>query len=107
MKALVNVLLRLIEIARILGLDNRDLKNAEDFLMHNEFGLCFDTVITQMYEYDIEIDSEFYESISKIGESMDLKQESYSFMKDLIRDESNIPKSLKDELTKIIAGLIE
>ncbi|MEZ4928379.1 MAG: MafI family immunity protein [Saprospiraceae bacterium] len=107
MKILVNVLLRLIEIARILGLDNRDLKNAEDFLMHSEFGLCFDTIITQMYEYDIEIDNEFYESISKIGERMNLKQESYSFMKELIRDKSNIPKPVKDELAKIIAGLIK
>lgn len=107
MKTLVNVLLRLIEIARILGLDDRDLKNAEDFLMHNEFGLCFDTIITQMYEYDIEIDNEFYESISKIGYRMNFKQESYYFMKELIRDESNIPKPVKDELAKIIAGLIE
>ncbi|WP_408022230.1 MafI family immunity protein [Sphingobacterium sp.] len=76
-------MLRLIEIARILGLNNRDLKNAEDFLTHNEFGLCFDTIVTQVYEYDIEIDSELYESISKIGERMNLKLESYSFMKEL------------------------
>jgi L-serine deaminase len=107
MKVLVNALLRLIEIAKILGLDNRDLKNAEDFLMHNEFGLCFDTIITQMYEYDIEIDNEFYESISKIGEKMNLQQESYSFMKELIRNKSNIPKPVKDELARIIAGLTE
>lgn len=107
MKTLFNTLLRLIEIARILGLDNRDLKNVQDFLMHNEFGLCFDTIITQMYEYNVEIDNEFYESISKIGERMNLKRESYSFMKELIRDESNIPKPVKDELAKIIAGLIE
>ncbi len=107
MKTLLNALLKLIEIARILGLDNRDLKYAEDFLMYNEFGLCFDTIITQMYEYDIEIDNEFYESIKKIGERMTLKQESYSFMKELIRDESNIPKPVKDELSRIIVGLTE
>ncbi|MFC0182994.1 hypothetical protein SAMN04515674_1303 [Pseudarcicella hirudinis] len=107
MKTLVNALLRLIEIAKILGLDDRDLENAKEFLMHNEFGLCFDTIITQMYEYDIEIDNDFYESISKIGERMNLKQESYSFMKELIRDESNVPKPVKDELARIIAGLIE
>jgi hypothetical protein len=107
MKILLNALLRLIEIARILGLNERDLKNAEDFLKHNEFGLCFDTIVTQLYEYDIEIDNEFYESISKIGDRMNLKQGSYSFMKELIRDESNIPKPVKEELARIIAGLIE
>ena len=107
MKTLLNVLLRLIETARILGLNYRDLKNAEDLLIHNEFGLCFDTIITQMYEYDIEIDDELYESISKIGDRMNLKPESYTFMKELIRDESNIPKPLKDELTRIITSLIE
>lgn len=106
MNTLINALLGLIEIARILGLNENDLKNAKDYLAHNEFELCFDTIITQMYEYDIEIDSEFFESISKIGQNMNLEQDNYSFMKELIRDKSNIPKPVKDELAKIIANFV-
>jgi hypothetical protein len=107
MKILIDTLLKLIEIARVLGLDEYDLKNARDFLTHNEFGLCFDTIITQMYEYEIEIDNDFYELIAKVAERMNVKQENYSFMKELIRDESNIPKPVKDELTRIIGSSIE
>nr|WP_121273823.1 MafI family immunity protein [Pedobacter schmidteae] len=107
MKKLINALLKLIEVARVLGLDEYDLNNAKDFLTHNEFGLCFDTIITQMYEYDIEIDNDVYNSIAKIGEGMNLGEENYSFMRELIRDENKIPKSVKDELARIIANFIE
>lgn len=85
MKTLNDNLLRLIEIAKFLGLNENDLRHANDFLDHNEFGLCFDTLITQMYEYDLEIDNEIYDLISKIGKSMNLEIGSYSFMKELIR----------------------
>ena len=107
MKTLKETLLKLIEIARILGLNEKDLKNAKDYLEHNEFGLCFDTLITQMYEYDIEIDNNSYELISKIGKKMNLEVDNYSFMKELIRNSNSIPKPVKDELAQIIASLIE
>lgn len=107
MRTIVSVLLKLVETAKILGLNNRDIKSAEDFLMHDEFGLCFDTLITQMYEYDIEIDTELYELISKIGQLMNLKQGSYAFMRELIRDECSVPKPVKIELARIIAVFAE
>lgn len=107
MKTLKETLLKLIAAAKILGLNEDDLKNAKDYLIYNEFGLCFDIIITQMYEYDIEIDTNFYELVFKIGERMNLEKESYSFMKELIRDKDSIPKPVKDELAQIIASLKE
>jgi hypothetical protein len=107
MKTLTVALLKLIEIAKILGLNENDIENAKDYLAHNELGLCFDTIITQMYEYDIEIDNDFYESISKIGKKMNLEQNCYFFMKELVRDSNNVPKPVKDELAKIIASFME
>ena len=105
---LVDALLKIMEVARILGLSENDLKSAKDYLVHNELGLCFDTIITQLYEYDIEIDNNFYESISRIGEKMSLEQNSYSFIKELIRDENkSIPKPVKDELANIIKSLMK
>ncbi len=83
MKILINSLLKLIEEARLLGLNDHDLNNAKDFLIQHEFELCFDTITTQMYEYDIEIDGNFYELIVGIGEMMNLEQESYSFIREL------------------------
>ena len=62
MKILTNALLKLVEIASVLGLDENSLRNSKDFLAHNEFGLCFDSIITQMYECDIEIDNDSYKT---------------------------------------------
>jgi hypothetical protein len=39
----------LIACAKILGLPQCDLDIAGDFLINIEYGLCFETVITQMY----------------------------------------------------------
>lgn len=58
-----------------------------------------------MYEYDIEIDNEFYGLIDKIGNKMSFPIESYSFMKELIRDKNSVPKPVKDELARIIRSL--
>ncbi|MCQ9639769.1 MafI family immunity protein [Chryseobacterium sp. WG14] len=105
MNKLNNALTRLIEISMALGLNDTDLNNAREYLIHNEYGLCFDTLITQLYEYDIEISIEFYELIGRIGELLNLEESFYSFMKELIRDGSTIPKTVKDELAIIITNL--
>jgi hypothetical protein len=105
MKIIRDALFKLIEIATLPGLDEYDLKNAEDFLKHNEFGLCFETILTQMYEYEIKIDEDFYELIAKIGKQMNFKQVNYSFMKELIRDENTLPKTIKDDLARLISDL--
>lgn len=105
MKALNSSLLALIESATTLGLGELDIKNAQDFIDHGEFGLAFDTIVVQMYEYDIEIDTDLYTLIETIATKMDLPLENYLFMKELIRSDSDIPKQVKDKLVKIITGL--
>ncbi|CAH0191046.1 hypothetical protein SRABI27_01505 [Pedobacter sp. Bi27] len=84
----------LIEEVKILGLPQRDLDNANDFLINHEYGLCYDTVITQLYEYDIEIDNKIYSLISKIAKDLSLSENDYLFMKDLVRAETEISKKL-------------
>lgn len=105
MKNLIKALENFLEIAKILGLDNNDFKTANNYLSNKEFGLCFDTIITQMFECDIEIDNDIYNSIMKIGDMMNLDQTSYSFMKELIRTKSSIPSTVKDEITKVLKTL--
>ena len=51
----------LIEKARVFGLPETDLRNAQEALEHFEGGVCFDTVAVQLYEYSIPIDEEFLE----------------------------------------------
>lgn len=97
----------LIEGARILGLSNDDLNKAEEFFNHNEYWLCYDTIITQMYEADIEINRTFYEIICNIANDMNLSDSSYGFMKDLIRTGNEIPKAVKEQLSIIMKRLSE
>ncbi|PRB01883.1 hypothetical protein CQ046_14385 [Chryseobacterium sp. MYb7] len=105
MNKLNDTLNRLIEISKVLGLNDIDLNSAREYVMHNEYGLSFDTLITQLYEYDIEINIEFYELLVQIGKVLNLDENSYSFMKELIRDGKTIPKTVKDELSIVITSL--
>jgi len=103
MNALEKLLLKLIELAKTLGLSEFDVNNATEYLINHEYGLSYDTIITQMYEYDLEINNEIYILISQIGKKMKLPDSDYLYMSELIRNNSNIPKPLKEEIAKIIA----
>ena len=81
----MNNLVKFIDHARSFGILNEDSKNAEDFLKNDEFVLCFDTIITQLYEFDVEINEEFYLIADQIGRSLGLEPETYSYIKELIK----------------------
>lgn len=70
---------------RLLGLPEQDCVIANDFLQYHEYGLAFDTILTQMYEFDIPIDTELYQQIETIAQRMSLDTEDYVFMAELIR----------------------
>ncbi len=78
----------LIQAARTLGLREIDVKYAEKLLLNREYGLAFDTVVTQLYEYDVEINREFFHFVEKIGQRMNLPEGDYSFLAKLIRDDT-------------------
>lgn len=101
MKTIKESLLSLANIAKSIGLSEDDCIKAIEFLNHKEYGLCFEVIITQMYEYDIEINNEFYDLIVNIADMLDVKVENYSFMKELINEKNVIPKQVKDDLEKI------
>lgn len=75
----------LIESAKNLGLNEKDLLVSKDYLSHREYGLAFDTIITQLYEYEIEIEEDFYSSLEMIAQKMELPSTQYSCMKELIK----------------------
>ncbi|UXX79797.1 MafI family immunity protein [Reichenbachiella carrageenanivorans] len=95
----------LIDTARTLGLGVSDLDNAQDLLDNREYGLAFDTIITQLYEYEIEIDKELYDLIDKMAQKMDISESGYSFMQELIREENIVPKPVKDKLAEILKNI--
>ena len=56
-----NLMVEFLNQAKILGLPIADSNSAEELLENREYGLCFDTIVTQLYEYDIKIDENFYQ----------------------------------------------
>ena len=98
---------KLINWADKAGLGSNDLKATLEFIEYNEGYLAFDTLLEKMYENHIEIDSEFYDLIQLIAETMKLPVGQYAYMKELIRSENIIPKSVKNELVKIMSTVLE
>ena len=80
-KSIDNLLIDLSEAAKLFGLREVDFSTAIEFIEHREYGLCFDTVVTQIYEYDIQISAPFYRSVSEIAKELNVSEESYSFLK--------------------------
>jgi hypothetical protein len=65
-------------------LPQNDVKNILEFIDNNEFGLAFETLCTQLYEYNIQISSEFYEKISSCGKSINIPSSIWLSLKELI-----------------------
>lgn len=75
----------MLEQSRALGLPEVDLNTATEFLKNHEYGLCLDTVLTQLFEHGIAIDAAFYHLVVEITEKMDLKEADYVFMRGCIK----------------------
>lgn len=99
------ILLSFIELSKSFGISEKDAIISKEYLEHNELGLCFDTIIVQLYEDAKEINKEFYSLIRAIAEKLKLPDESYSFMSELVRDENIIPQLVKNELSLLINDL--
>ncbi len=63
--------------------------------------LCFDTIITQLYEYDISIDRSVYEQIEAIGRSMGLPADSWTMLQELLVPPESLPEPIQIKLNDI------
>jgi hypothetical protein len=72
--------------AIVLGLSEVDSKFAEELLVvGGEYAFCFDIIITQLYEYNIQIDADFYKSAVAIANEMKISSAEYDYIKELIK----------------------
>ncbi|TWF39718.1 hypothetical protein FHW36_105157 [Chitinophaga polysaccharea] len=102
MNKIEKLTLALIDAAGALGLSKVDLDNATILSNSHEYGLAFDTIVTQLYEYDTDIDIEFYNLVVDVAQKMRIPENTYSFIRELIRDKNVVPKSVKDKLAEIL-----
>jgi hypothetical protein len=78
------LLRNIIAKAGSLGLPYSDIANAQEFLEHNEFGVCLDTIVTQLYEHDIKIDEEFYSLVLGAANEMKIPEKEIEYVRELL-----------------------
>jgi hypothetical protein len=81
--------LRVTQITNLLNeikqeLSIEDIKNIEEFIQNNEFGLAYETLCCQIYEHETPISCEFYEKISFYGTLIELQPSIWLPLKELI-----------------------
>jgi hypothetical protein len=73
----------LLKAAR-LGLGQADLDLAREFLDAHDFGLCLDTVVTQIYEEGVRVDEGFYLEVVEAAKKLGLAMEKVERIKGLV-----------------------
>lgn len=69
---------------RIKGLSEEDRENVIEYVEYNEFGVAYELLCTQLYEFDIKISIEDYELIKQIGKRMKLEPSEWTYLKEII-----------------------
>lgn len=84
-----NKLRQLIERAKLLGLKDTEERDVSGFSLelieYNEPGVALESLIENMYEQEIQIDAEFYDSLAEIASIMKMDETEYGYMKEMIR----------------------
>jgi len=60
--------------------------NIKEFLENQEWGLAYEMLCEQIYEFELPISSELYENILSIGESMEMNPTIWLKLKSLISE---------------------
>ena len=57
------------------------VKDISENIKYNELGVAFESFCNMAFEYDVNIDTEDFEIIGKIGDSFQLNEEAWSFLR--------------------------
>ena len=68
--------------AKDLGLNEQDISYALNYVKYREYGLAIDQILSQVAEYDINIDNSFLNLAYSLLKRMNLENE-YGYLKEL------------------------
>lgn len=71
----------------IKDLSENDVRQIIEFIEHSERGIAFETLCTQIVEYDIPLSLQFYEKATQVGLSMGIEPVYWLALKKLIQFE--------------------
>ena len=92
----------LLDSAKLLGLREFDESNVLEMLKYKQYNLAFEIIVTQLYEFDVEINKLFYELAVETANTLSLGDSEYLFLTELIRDENKVPQPVKDKLAVLL-----
>ncbi len=75
----------LIRLAGAAGLPEVDVKNASEALDHNESGLALDTILLQLFEYDIALEDSFIVKAREACQAMAIGWDQYQYVETLVK----------------------
>lgn len=62
-------------------LSENDVNEALNLIENNEFGVSFELICTQLFEYDIKVSANIYQKVEEIGQSMNLNESIWQMLK--------------------------
>lgn len=75
--------IQIIQLLEDVKLPAADIENIIEFTAHNEYGLAYETLCTQLYEYSVPISSAYYEKLSSIGMLMEIDSSMWLSLEEL------------------------
>ena len=75
---------RLIIKADALGLPQKDLDIAAEYLRYNEPAIGLDHIAVQLFEFDIKIDQDCYDKIMQISALLNIPPDEYNYITTLV-----------------------
>lgn len=70
--------------AKNLGLSNGDTDVIENFIKNGEFKVAIEWLIDQLYEFDIQIDQDFYDQASEIASELRIRNDKADLLRSLL-----------------------
>jgi hypothetical protein len=74
-----------IDKAIVLGARPEDIEIAREYLREGKYGLAWDQLVSQIYEYQINIDQDYYNPVEEIAQKMRIGEKEYNLLRELVQ----------------------
>ena len=71
----------ILQIAKKIQLLNEDVKEIDEYLQYNEWGIAFEILCSSIEQNNMVISNEQYQIISQLGERMEMDEELWAGLK--------------------------
>lgn len=59
-------------LAREIGLPSNDIRDIDEYINHNEWGLAFEVLCSSVQQYGLRVSDDQYQKLCELGEKMEM-----------------------------------